>query len=324
MKVLLTGSSGFIGSRVCKLLLENGHTVLGIDNMSDAYDVRLKEWRLLQLQNSGAKGFTYAQADITDRAALTDLWHQHGPFDAVINLAARAGVRQSIEAPLVYYQTNVEGSLNILELCRREKVDRYILASTSSLYGEAPTPFRESQTTDYPLSPYAASKKAAEAMAYTYHKLFGISATVLRYFTVYGPAGRPDMSIFRFIKWISEGEPLVLFGDGSQERDFTYVQDIAQGTVSALGLSGHNVINLGSDRPVSLKSLIQLLEHKLGKTAIISHRAKDPTDTPKTWADISKAKDLLGWIPRTTLEDGTQACVEWYQKNRQWARTLAL
>jgi nucleoside-diphosphate-sugar epimerase len=264
--MLVTGAAGFIGSKVCELLLDQGHRVVGIDNLNDAYDVRLKEWRLAQIEAHA--NLHMLRLDICDRAALEA--EAFGPhrFDAVINLAARAGVRQSVENPWVYIDTNTTGTLNLLELCRAYEVPKFVLASTSSLYGaHNPRPFREDANTDMPLSPYAASKKGAEGMCYTYHYLYNIDVTVLRYFTVYGPAGRPDMSLFRFVQWISEERPVKVFGNGEQERDFTYVEDIARGTIAATRPLGYEVINLGSDEPVVLMHTIRLAEQMLGKSA---------------------------------------------------------
>lgn len=321
MRVLVTGCGGFIGARVTELLARHGHCVVGVDNLSDAYDVRLKEWRLARLQ--GLAGFTFARLDIADRLRLKDLLQAH-PVDAVVNLAARAGVRQSLQNPWVYYETNLTGTLNLLEVCRDREIPKFVLASTSSLYGGGPRPFREDQSTDRPLSPYAASKKAAEVLCHTYHRLFGLDVTVLRYFTVYGPAGRPDMSIFRFIRWIAEEHAVILYGDGSQERDFTYVDDVAQGTLQALRPMGYEVINIGSDRPVKLLEVIATLERKLGRTARVDRRSASAADVQATWADIAKARSLLGWTPQTPLEDGLGAAVGWYEENRTWASRLNL
>ena len=321
--VLLTGCAGFIGSKVTEFLLADGYTVVGIDNLNEAYDPRLKYWRLDQIK--GHPNFQFHQLDITLRAPLRALF-ESGPKThdlepaAVINLAARAGVRQSVENPWIYFETNVAGTLNLLELCREFGVQRFVLASTSSLYGQGnPLPFREDANTDGPLSPYAASKKAAEVLCYTYHYLYGIDIAVLRYFTVYGPAGRPDMSLFRFVQWISEGRPVMVYGDGRQSRDFTYVDDIARGTIASLKSVGYEAINLGSDTPIVLMDAIRLIEELVEKKADIVYGPRHPADVLATWADISKAERLLGWRPQTTFPDGVVALVRWYQASRTWA-----
>ena len=330
LHVLVTGCAGFIGAKVTEFWLADGHVVVGVDNLNDAYDVRLKHWRLAQLD--GKPGFEFHRLDITDRSALARSTFNVQRFDAVINLAARAGVRQSVKNPWIYFETNVTGTLNLLELCREFGVKKFILASTSSLYGaNNPRPFQEDANTDGPLSPYAASKKAAEALCYTYHYLYDIDVTILRYFTVYGPAGRPDMSLFRFVQWISEGRPVIVYGDGQQSRDFTYVDDIARGTLAALKPmcfdeaqeSGYEAINLGSDRPIVLTDAIRLVEELVGKRAMLEYRPRHPADILATWADISKAERLLGWRPQTTFREGVTRLVDWYQRNREWARNVA-
>jgi UDP-glucuronate 4-epimerase len=316
---LVTGSAGFIGSKVTELLLEQGHSVTGIDNINDAYDQRLKQWRLGRLQ--GKRGFTFHQLDICHREGVRQILRPG--FDAVINLAARAGIRQSVENPWVYIDTNVTGTLNLLELCREFEIGKFILASTSSLYGaNNPCPFREDANTNGPLSPYAASKKAAEVLCYTYHYLYGIDVTIPRYFTVYGPAGRPDMSLFRFVQWIAERRPVTVYGDGKQSRDFTYVDDIARGTIAALKPVGYEVVNLGSDRPAVLMDTIRMVEQKLEEKAKIEYKPAHAADVPATWADISKARSLLGWQPETSLDQGIQRLVDWYQQNEEWAREI--
>jgi UDP-glucuronate 4-epimerase len=323
-RYLVTGAAGFIGARVVDVLIEQGHQVVGIDSLNNAYDVRLKQWRLQQLQ--GKAGFSFSRGDLSDRVIVETLWKKHDgdAFDAVINLAARAGVRQSTENPYVYFETNVNGTLNLLELCRLGGVKKFVLASTSSLYGaENERPFREDACTDRPLSPYAASKKAAEAMCYTWHFLYGMDVTVLRYFTVYGPAGRPDMSMFRFTQRISEGRPIVLYGDGTQERDFTYVADIARGTVAAIAPLGFETINLGGDRPVKILDVIAMIEELVGKKAMVDRQPAHPADVPATWADIGKARKLLGWTPQTKLEDGVHKLIEWYRAEQSWASQIS-
>ena len=321
---LLTGAAGFIASKVAELLLSEGHAVVGVDNMNDAYDVRLKQWRLAQL--AGRPGFEFRQLDIMNRQKMRDLWESQKTkgFDAVINLAARAGVRQSVENPWVYLETNITGTLNLLDLCREFDVKKFILASTSSLYGkDNPLPFREDADSNRPLSPYAASKKAAEALCYTYHYLYGLDVTVFRYFTVYGPAGRPDMSLFRFAQWINEGKPVTVYGDGRQSRDFTNVEDIARGTIAGLRPTGFEVINLGSDKPVVLMDAIRLIEELTGRKALLEFQPLHPSDVRATWADIGKAKYLLDWRPLVGLEDGIADLVNWYQQNRSWAKEIA-
>jgi UDP-glucuronate 4-epimerase len=320
LKILVTGSAGFIGWKVTKKILERGDSVVGIDNMNTYYDPRMKEWRLQTLQ--GFKNFTFIKGDITSYEALEQLFKSHS-FDAIINLAARAGVRASLENPWIYYDTNVTGTLNLLECSRKHGPKKFVLASTSSLYGEDnPLPFREDANTDKPLSPYAASKKAAEVLCSTYHYLYGIDVTVLRYFTVYGPAGRPDMSLFRFVKWISEGRPVIVYGNGKQERDFTFVDDIAQGTVAALKPLGYEVINLGSDKPIVLIEALHLAEELMGKKANIEFMPRHPSDVLATWAGISKAEKLLNWRPETPFEEGLRQLVAWYRENLTWVSDI--
>ena len=321
-KYLVTGAAGFIASQVSKQLLDQGDQVVGEDNLNDYYDVQLKNWRLEQLKaHPNAENFFFAGLDIEDQVNLRDLFKAEGPFDAVLNLAARAGVRYSMENPHVYLSTNAEGTLNLLECMRAKGCKKLVLASTSSLYAGQKMPFTEDLAVNEPLSPYAASKKAGELMAYSYHKLYQMDVSVVRYFTVFGPAGRPDMSIFRFIKWIDEGVSIQLFGDGSQSRDFTYVDDIARGTIAAIQDVGYEVINLGGGRnPVSLNTIISKLEELLGKKAKIDHKPFHVADLMETWADISKAKDLLGWEPQVSLDEGLEKSVQWYMDNQDWLK----
>lgn len=319
--ILLTGAAGFIASRTAELLLEQKMRVVGIDNLNDYYDLRLKRHRLDALK--GRPGFYFHKLDIEDLSALRAVFRKYRP-DAVINLAARAGVRYSLKNPFVYLSTNILGTLNLLELCRREEVGKIILASTSSLYAGQPMPFKESLPVNTPISPYAATKKGAEALCYAYHYLFGIDVTVFRYFTVYGPAGRPDMSLFRFIKWIDEGKPVEVFGNGSQTRDFTYVDDIARGTVLGLKKVGFKIINLGNHRPHRLSEMIRLIERRLGKKAKIKYRPFHKADVKATCADISEARKTLGWKPEVSFEEGVRRTVEWYAENRNWMRKVKL
>ncbi|HCR37272.1 MAG TPA: nucleotide sugar epimerase, partial [Opitutae bacterium] len=268
--------------------------------------------------------FQFSRIDIEDRVSLEAVFKQE-TFDAVFNIAARAGVRYSMENPYVYMSTNAAGTLNLLECMRECGVGKIILASTSSLYAGQPMPFEESLPVNTPISPYAASKKAAEVMAYTYHYLYGIDVSVVRYFTVYGPAGRPDMSVFRFIAWIDQGIPLTVFGDGSQSRDFTYIDDIASGTILAEKSLGYEVINLGGgNNPFSLKALIETIEHCLGKKAVIDEKPFHKADMQVTWANIDKAKQLLGWEPTIGFQTGVERSVQWYIDNRDWLRSIKL
>ena len=316
--ILVTGAAGFIANRVARDLAAN-HKVVAIDNVNDYYDVRLKEHRIEALD-----GIEFHRIDIEDKAAIKPLFEANS-FDAVVNLAARAGVRYSMENPHVYMTTNANGSLNLLELMREFDVKKYVLASTSSLYAGQQMPFVESLPVNTPISPYAASKKAAEVMAYSYHFLFGIDVSVVRYFTVYGPAGRPDMSVFRFIQWIDQGVPIELFGDGSQSRDFTYVDDIASGTIAALKPVGYEIINLGGgNQPISMNTVIAILEELLGKKATINYRDFHKADLKSTWADISKADELLGWQPKISLQEGLENSVKWYVDNQPWSSSIDL
>lgn len=325
-KILVTGAAGFIAWRVCTLLREQGYEVAALDNFNDGYDVRLKDWRWHQLEKLG--GIDLNRLDLTNRTGLRTLFEKHAlrrerPFDAVINLAARAGVRASVENPTVYVEANVLGSLDLMEMCREFGIQKFVLASTSSLYGkEHPTPYREDMNTDHQLSPYAATKKAAEAMAYTYHFLHKLDVSVLRYFTVYGPAGRPDMTPLRFTQRIREGKTITVFGDGSQSRDFTYVDDIALGTIAALRPVGYEVFNLGSDQPLKLSELIALIEELTGQKAKIDYKPWHPADMAATWADISKAQRTLDWAPKTTFREGLGRLAKWYEVNRDWAKEI--
>ncbi|MDX9865012.1 MAG: NAD-dependent epimerase/dehydratase family protein [Anaerolineaceae bacterium] len=320
---LVTGAAGFIGHRVSSMLLEDGHTVVGVDNMNDAYDVRLKEYRLARLQKMA--GFTHAHQDICDYPVLEKLAQQQGRIDGIINLAARAGVRYSVINPWAYLAANTEGALNLLELCRHYDIPKFVQASTSSIYGaNAPLPTPEDADSSHPLQPYAASKKGAEAMAYSYHYLFDIDVTVFRYFTVYGPAGRPDMVMFRFAKWIAEGEEVHLNGDGSQTRGFTYVDDIARGTILGLKPLGYEIINLGGHQNISINDLIAILEKLIGRKANVVYHDQHPADAMANQALVDKARQMLGWNPQVSLEEGIPDLVDWYMQEREWARDIKL
>jgi UDP-glucuronate 4-epimerase len=322
LKILVTGCAGFIGSRVASLLVQQGHEVHGIDNLSDAYDVRMKDWRVENILDSS--GIEWVNGDITDRDLVIGLIEDFEP-DAVVNLAARAGVRQSIDNPWVYYETNVTGTLNLLEACKDAGVRRFLLASTSSVYGENQMPFSEDAVIDSLLSPYASSKKSAEDLCRLYNYLFDFNVTVFRFFTVYGPSGRPDMSLFRFVRWIVEGDTLQLNGDGTQQRDFTHVDDVARGVAAAVDRSpGYETINLGSDRPIELNTVISEIESAVEQTATIENHPFPATDVMATWANISRARELLDWEPQVDLKQGVASVVDWYMENRDWASRISL
>ena len=323
MKVLLTGAAGFIGARTAELLLEGGHQVVGIDNMNDYYDVSVKQYRLDQIEPK--EGFEFLELDIEDKEALSSCFKDHA-FDAVINLAARAGVRASITDPFVYFSTNTLGTLNLLNLMLKQGVKRYVMASTSSLYAGKPMPFLETADVRQPLSPYAASKLGAETMAYSYHHLHGLDVSILRYFTVYGPAGRPDMSPFRFTEWISRGESISLYGDGEQTRDFTYIDDIAKGTIAATEqCSGYEIYNIGGgNEPISINAMIAEIERHLGKKANIDYQLQNNADMRDTAASIDKAMNQLGWRPEVSPYDGLERTVKWHQTHQTWLEKVVL
>jgi nucleoside-diphosphate-sugar epimerase len=320
-RYLITGAAGFIGSVVAKKLLASGAEVVGLDNLNNAYDLRMKEYRLSRLQQ--IPGFSFLKLDVSDRSIIIDQQLVGKNFNAVINLAARAGVRDSLKNPWVYLDTNGTGTLNLLEFCRQEGVPKFLLASTSSIYGQdAPLPTPETAPSDLPLQSYAASKKAAEAMAHAYHYLYGIDVSIVRYFTVYGPAGRPDMVMYRFAKWIIEGMPVHLNGDGEQSRGFTYIDDIASGTIEALKPLGYEIINLGGHEVITINDLIGILERITGKKAEVIFHPRHPADMLTNQADVTKAKTLLGWEPQVSLEQGIKKVVEWYLQEQSWAKDI--
>jgi nucleoside-diphosphate-sugar epimerase len=319
---LVSGAAGFIGARVSAMLLEAGHSVVGWDNLNNAYDVCMKQWRLERLAREPR--FSFQRLELSDRGAVQSarptVNGQPVEFDGVIHLAARAGVRQSVENPWVYVDTNVTGTLNLLELCRERSIGKFILASTSSIYGaNAPLPTPEEADSDHPIQPYAATKKGAEALAYTYHALYGLDVTVFRFFTVYGPAGRPDMSMFRFTQWISEGLPVKVNGDGEQSRGFTYVDDIARGAILGLKPLGFEIINLGGHENIRINALLEMLEELIGRKARIQRLPANPADMLASQADVRKAQRLLGWEPQVNLVSGAARLVAWYNAERGWA-----
>jgi len=325
VSILVTGSAGFIGFEVCRQLLQAGETVVGVDNLNDAYDPKIKLWRLER--TSLHPSYEFHQLDLSDYSSLEKLFQKFStegsrPFDSVINLGARAGVLPSLENPWVYIESNTTGALNLMHLCKDFGVKKFVLASTSSVYGDkTDRPFSESASTSHPVSPYASSKKAAETLAYTYHHAHGLDATILRFFTVYGPAGRPDMSIFKFIRAIVEGEPITLFGDGGQ-RDFTFVEDVARGVIAAQRPLGYEIINLGGDKPVVITDIVKMLEDEIGKNAVVEYGPRATADIQATWANIDRARRLLDWQPKISIEEGLSRTVRWYLDNRDWAKDL--
>lgn len=304
------------------MLLDQGESVVGVDNLNDYYDVRLKEHRLNHLQSQ--PNFEFRRIDVENTAEIESL-HAEFKFETVLNLAARAGVRYSMVNPTVYMMTNGMGTLNLLEAMRKHGGKKFVLASTSSLYAGLEMPFLETLPVNTPISPYAASKKSAEAMAYTYNHLYGIDSTIVRYFTVYGPGDRPDMAIHRFIQWIDKGVPIRLYGDGTQSRDFTFVDDIARGTILAAKPLGYEIINLGGgNNPIAINTVIEKLEKLLGKKAEIEYLPMHKADMISTWANIDKAKSLLDWAPEMDLDEGLSKCVSWYRDNSPWAASIDL
>jgi UDP-glucuronate 4-epimerase len=340
---LVTGAAGFIASKVAEMLLADGHTVVGVDNLNDYYDVRLKDYRLSKLLGAGSwepgadpklsgfrsqvsglshGNFTFHAMDIENLPALEALFSAHR-FDAVFNLAARAGVRYSLEFPELYRRTNVLGEENVLKCQVKYGVKKHVLASSSSVYAGCPMPFVEDAVLGKMQSPYAETKRQAELLALDYHQKHGIDVTALRYFTVFGPAGRPDMAPFRFIKWIDEGTPITLYGDGTQARDFTYVDDIARGTILAAKPLGYEIINLGGgNNPLSISAMITLVGKTLGKKAAISCQPVSAADMKETWADIMKAKRMLGWSPQISPAEGFTRAVEWHIANKAWLKSV--
>ncbi len=321
-EILITGVAGFIGSETARHFLENGFNVIGIDNLNDYYDPLLKKYRLERLKNY--KNFRFLKIDIENTKKVNQVFENYR-IERVVNLAARAGVRYSIENPYVYTLTNTFGTLNLLEAGKNHGIKKFVLASTSSLYAGQKMPFKEDLPVNEPISPYAASKKGAEALCYSYFHLYGIDTTILRYFTVYGPAGRPDMAYFRFIYWIDNDIPITVFGDGSQSRDFTFISDIARGTFIATNTqTGFEIINLGNDNPRKLNYMIKLIEENLKKKAKIDYKAFHRADMKDTWASVEKARRILNWNAEISLENGIEKTVKWYIENRDFVNSLEI
>jgi UDP-glucuronate 4-epimerase len=311
MNFLVTGGAGFIGSHVCERLLQSGHSVCAFDDLNDFYAPELKRRNIQHLQTL-AKPFEFAHGDLTERASLDELFSSTS-FDQVIHLAARAGVRPSLEQPALYQRVNVEGTVNLLEAARLKGVKKFAIASSSSVYGvNSKVPFSESDPIFSAISPYAASKLACEALGHVYHHVYGFDVAMLRFFTVYGPRQRPDLAIYKFGQLIRRGEPIPVFGDGSTARDYTYVSDTLEGIIACTRREfGYEVYNLGESQTVKLSRLIELLEAALGRDALIKRLPMQPGDVPLTCADISKAREHLGYHPQVPIEKGIKLFVDW-------------
>ena len=330
-KILVTGAAGFIGSTLSKRLLAKGDQVIGLDNLNDYYDVNLKKARLAQIETHS--NFEFVQLNLEDRTAVADLF-KNKKIDKVVNLAAQAGVRYSIENPLSYIDSNIVGFTNILEGSRHNNIEHLVYASSSSVYGLNTTmPFSVHNNVDHPISLYAASKKANELMAHTYSHLYNIPTTGLRFFTVYGPWGRPDMALFKFTKGIIEGTPIDVYNRGLMRRDFTYIDDIVEGVIRVLdktpepnpnwsgdtpdpssSIAPYKLYNIGNNNPVELMHYIETLEKALGKTAIKNLLPMQPGDVPATYADVADLETDVGFKPQTSVEEGIENFVQWYKK----------
>lgn len=315
-KILVTGGAGFIGSHLVERLLSEGvWRVCVVDDFNDFYSPEMK--RANVAAHMGRTDFRLFEADIRDREALARVFEEES-FDCIAHLAARAGVRPSLAEPLLYAETNITGTLNLLELARERGVRQFVFGSSSSVYGEnEKTPFAEDDPVFHPISPYAATKAAGELLCHAYSHLHGIRCVALRFFTVYGARQRPDLAIRKFARLISEGEPIPVFGDGSTRRDYTYIDDIIAGVRAAIDYeaSAYEIINLGESRTVSLSELISLIERELGRKALIDRRPLQPGDVPQTFADVEKARRLLGYNPQTQIEEGIRRFIEWFKNS---------
>jgi UDP-glucuronate 4-epimerase len=309
----VTGGAGFIGSHVCEYLLREGHSVTTFDDLNDFYEPSLKRQNLRDVETAGER-FKLIQADLTD-AGMVDAALASAKFDQIIHLAARAGVRPSLEQPALYQRVNVEGTVNLLEAARRQGIRKAVIASSSSVYGvNSKVPFSEADPIFSAISPYAASKLAGEALGHVYHHIYGMDIVMLRFFTVYGPRQRPDLAIFKFAQRITQGQAIPVFGDGSTARDYTYIADIVEGVVACTRREfGYEVFNLGESQTVRLSRLIELLEEALGRKATIDRQPLQPGDVPITYADISKARTLLQYAPKVKIEEGIPLFVKWFK-----------
>ena len=312
--ILVTGGAGFIGSHLIRRLLIEKFHVLAVDNFNNAYDPTFKDENIKGSLNN--PNFKFIKGDITDRIFLQQVFNKN-KINTIVHLAGRAGVRPSLTSPTLYYDTNIKGTYNILELMRIHHIEQIIFASSSSVYGELKPPFRESSLLKSPLSPYAVSKLSAEMGLYTYHKLYNIKPIILRFFSVFGPSGRPDMAPYLFTKSILEGKAITIFGKGNSARDWTYIDDIVEGIVSAIKRKfSFEIINLGGNKPIRLSKLIETIESILDKKAEKKYLPMLLTEVDKTWADIHKAQTLLLWKPKVSFDEGMKRFIDWYLEYR--------
>lgn len=310
LKFLITGGAGFIGSHIVDELLFLGEEIIVIDNFNTYYDPKIKWVNISNAQKN--PDFKLFEGDILDKKLLDEIFSSFN-IDILIHLAAQAGVRGSIKNPELYTEVNVMGTLNLLEMCKKYKIKKMIFGSSSSIYGNTPVPFNENNIVDKPISPYAATKKAAELLCYTYHHLYKVPIICLRFFTVYGPRQRPEMAIYKFTKLINNNEPLPIYGDGNSSRDYTYITDILDGIKSAIKKDlDFEIINLGSSDPIKLIDLVNLIQQKMGKKANLMFLPPQSGDVERTYADISKAERLLGYSPKVDIKDGIEKFVNWY------------
>ena len=314
--ILITGAAGFIGSHLSERLLQEGSRIICLDNLDTFYDPQIKRENLKPLLANN--NFTMIEGDIRDLKLLTDIF-EGNRIDIIVHIAARAGVRPSIKEPLLYYDVNVRGTTNLLEMAKNYHVKKFIFASSSSVYGEnKKVPFSEDDNVDYPVSPYAATKKTGELISFTYHHLYGIPVSCLRFFTVYGPRQRPEMAIHKFTRLIYEGKSIPVYGDGTSRRDYTYIDDIISGITASVNTElGYEIINLGESKTIKLTELISLIEENLQKKAIIEWLPDQPGDVPVTFADINKARRLLGYAPCIDIKEGAGRFVEWFLKREK-------
>ncbi len=313
MNILVTGGAGFIGSHLVDELLRQGHTVICVDNFNEFYSPKVKEKNIQEALKH--PNYELYRIDVSDFDRMRSLISQNKP-DKIIHLAATAGVRNSLINPKLYEEVNIKGTLNILELAREFKVSHVVFASSSSVYGNnTKIPFSETDNVDYPISPYAATKKAGELLCHTHHHLYKTNVVCLRFFTVYGPRGRPDMAPYIFTKAIMEGKPIHMFGDGETQRDYTFVTDIVSGIIKSMDLEGYHIINLGNNNPVKLKDFISIIEKHTGKKAEIIRKPIPLGDVNITYADISKAKKLIGYDPKVPIDTGLKHLVEWFKEH---------